>query len=67
MEFLARHKPTMCLELHLNYLEERNLSARAVVEMLESCGYRFYSYGGARLNRQELYDSPLAGIHVVAR
>jgi FkbM family methyltransferase len=67
MEFLARHKPTMFLELHLNYLEERNLSARAVVEMLESCGYRFYSYGGAHLNRQELYDSPLAGIHVVAR
>jgi FkbM family methyltransferase len=67
IEFLTRHKPTIFLELHLNYLEERNLSARAVVEMLESCGYCFFSYGGARLNRRDLYDSPLPGIHVVAR
>lgn len=67
VEFLTRHKPTIFLELHLNYLEERNLSARAVVEMLESCGYCFYSYTGARLNNRDLYDSPLPGIHVVAR
>jgi FkbM family methyltransferase len=67
VEFLTRHKPTIFLELHLNYLEERNLSARAMVKMLESCGYCFYSYIGARLNKRDLYDSPLAAIHVVAR
>jgi FkbM family methyltransferase len=67
MEFLRQHKPTIFLELHLNYLEERNLSARAVVEMLESCGYRFYNYGGSRLKSRTLYDSPLPGIHVIAR
>jgi FkbM family methyltransferase len=67
LEFLTHHKPTIFLELHLNYLEERNLSARAVAEMLETCGYGFYSYGGSRLSRRALYDSPLQSIHVVAR
>jgi FkbM family methyltransferase len=66
-DFLARHKPTIFLELHLNYLEERKLPVRVVVEMLEACGYCFYTYSGVRLHGPELYDSPLVGIHVVAR
>jgi FkbM family methyltransferase len=67
LDFLSRHKPVIFLELHLNYLEERNLPGRAVVEMLESCGYSFYTHNGAHLHGRLLYDSPLATIHVVAR
>ena len=36
--FFSRHKPTVFLELHLNYLEERKLSSRAVLETLARCG-----------------------------
>lgn len=67
LNFLAHQKPTIFFELHLNYLEERKLPARAVVEMLQDCGYSFYSYSGAHLYSLELYDSPLDTIHVVAR
>ena len=41
IEFLARHKPTIFLELHLNYLEERNLSAKLLIGTLIKCGYGF--------------------------
>jgi FkbM family methyltransferase len=66
-EFLSRFKPAIFLELHLNYLDQRDLPARVVVEMLEQCGYRFYTGGGSRLKLKELYDCPLPSIHVVAR
>jgi FkbM family methyltransferase len=67
LEFLARHKPTIFLELHLNYLDERNLSARVVVEMLGQCGYGFYTCGGSPLKARQLYDLPLPSVHLVAR
>jgi len=67
LDFLACHKPAIFLELHLNYLEERELPARGPLEMLERCGYCFYNYSGVRLHGSELYDSPLAAIHLVAR
>jgi FkbM family methyltransferase len=67
LDFLAQHKPTIFLELHLNYLDERNLSARVVVEMLGRCGYGFYTCGGSPLKARQLYDLPLPSVHVVAR
>ena len=65
--FLSTHKPAILLELHLNYLEERGRSAKAVVEMLCACGYSFYTYAGNRLAPRALYDSPLQGVRVMAR
>jgi FkbM family methyltransferase len=67
VEFLSHYKPTIFLELHLNYLDQRQLSARVVVEMLGECGYHFYTYSGSQVKARELYDSPLPNIHVVAR
>jgi FkbM family methyltransferase len=67
LDFLADHKPTIFLEIHLDYLEQRNLSAQSMVEMLERSGYRFYSASGAPLEGRELYDSALQNIHLVAR
>jgi FkbM family methyltransferase len=66
-EFLVRHKPVLFLELHLNYLEQRKLRARDVIELLQECGYAFFTYGGAELRASEVYESPLAIYHLVAR
>jgi FkbM family methyltransferase len=65
--FLTEHKPELFIELHLNYLEERKLSPRDLVNTLVECGYSFFTYGGAPLKAKELYDSPLQGIRFVAR
>lgn len=65
--FLSEHRPTIFLELHLNYLEERKLSPKSVVELLEQCGYSFFTYAGAQLKAADLFGSPLGNYHVVAR
>jgi FkbM family methyltransferase len=67
VDFFKEHKPVIFLELHLNYLDQRNLSARVVVEMLGQCGYRFYTSGGSPVPAKQVYDSPLPSVHVVAR
>src|SRR5439155_13605369 len=67
IEFFVQHRPTIFFELHLNYLDQRNLSARVVVEMLGGCGYRFYNCCGVGLKARQLYDSPLPSVHVVVR
>jgi FkbM family methyltransferase len=66
-DFLAVHRPTLLLELHLNYLEEKGSSARAVVDTLSACGYSFQSYGGQSLRPGQLYDSPLQSVRFLAR
>ena len=65
--FLSQHRPVMFLELHLNYLEERNLSPKSVVELLEQAGYSFFTYGGTQLKGAEIYGTPLGLSHVVAK
>jgi FkbM family methyltransferase len=65
--FLARHRPVIFLELHLNYLEERKIAARSVVELLEEAGYSFFTYAGAAVKAAAIFDSPLGIYHVVAR
>jgi FkbM family methyltransferase len=67
IDFLSRHKPTIFLELHLNYLEERNLSAKRLIDMLLKCGYGLRTSAGTRLKTGEVYDSPLPIVHVVAQ
>jgi len=46
---LARHRPRLFLELHPDRLRELGGSAREVVGLLESLGYRFLSLTGAPL------------------
>ena len=65
--FLSRHKPEIFLEVHLNFLEQRNLSPKALIGMLRQCGYDLFTLGGARLKASEIYDTPLPTVHVVAR
>jgi FkbM family methyltransferase len=65
--FLSRHRPALFLELHLNYLEQRKLSPKGVVELLEQCGYSFFTYAGVKLKAEDVYGTPLAIYHVVAK
>jgi FkbM family methyltransferase len=65
--FLTAHRPTLFLELHLNYLEQRKLSAKNVVELLQQCGYSFFTYRGGELAADDVYGTPLAIHHVVAK
>ena len=65
-EFITRHRPTIFLEIHLNYLEERALSAKSLVTMLLDAGYGFYASGGATLKPSDVYDSPLPIVRVIA-
>jgi hypothetical protein len=67
IEFLTRHKPVLFPELRLNYLDQRQISASTVVQMVEECGYRFYASSGSQLKASELYDSPLPSVPVIAR
>jgi FkbM family methyltransferase len=65
--FLAAHRPIVFLELHLNYLEQRKLSAKTVVDLLQQCGYTFFTYGGAEVAPADVYGSPLGNYHCVAK
>ena len=65
--FLTAHRPTLFLELHLNYLEERKLSAKSVIDLLGQCGYSFFTYRGAEMSADEVYNTPLSIQHVVAK
>jgi methyltransferase FkbM-like protein len=67
LQFIARHKPVIFLEVHLNYLDQRKLSARSLVGMLLEAGYAFYTSAGTRLRPSEVYDSPLQIVRIVAR
>ncbi len=67
LEFLKCHQPKIFLEIHLSYLAERKLPAKALVEMLRGCGYTLFSYAGSPLHPRQIYHSPLSNVHVVAR
>lgn len=66
IDFLRRHKPVIFLEIHLDYLEQRKLSARSIVTALQECGYRFFAASGTQLRPSDLYDSPMQNIHIIA-
>lgn len=65
LAFLRRHRPTILLEMHLNYLEERRRSARVLVGMLTDAGYKLTTYSGRKLRPVQVYQSPLATVHLL--
>lgn len=67
LDFVARHQPLIFLEVHLNYLEARQLSAKELAMMLLDAGYQFYTSGGAKLKPSDVYDSPLPIVRIIAR
>ena len=65
--FLAQHQPTICLELHLDYLEERTLSVKSLLSMLADCGYVFSMYSGELVTARQIYNSHLPVFRFVAK
>ena len=66
-DFLRQHRPTILLELHLNYLAERRRSARALVGTLTDAGYKATTYSGRPLRPAQVYASPLSTVHLLLR
>ena len=64
---LERHRPTIFLELHLNYLEQRGLDPRKVLDLLEQRGYCFFNSEGQGLTLSSIIRSWLPVVRMVAR
>jgi FkbM family methyltransferase len=67
LQTLKKHRPTIFLELHLNYLEQRGLDPRKALELLEQCGYHFFSSAGQGLTLSSIIRSWLPVLRLVAR
>jgi FkbM family methyltransferase len=66
-QLLARERPPMCLELHLDLLERRGVRAQAVTSELQSHGYRFSSCSGAELSAAQICHSAKAILRFIAK
>jgi FkbM family methyltransferase len=66
-ETLRRDRPILCLELHLDMLEQRGKLLAPLLGELEAAGYEFQSTEGARLSAAQLSRSLKAVLRVVAR
>ncbi len=66
-ETLGRDQPVLCLELHLDVLEQRGKPLTAVLGALEARGYTFESSGGQRLSAAQIRRSLKAVLRIVAR
>ncbi len=66
-ELLSTKKPIVCLEFHLNYLEERGIQPKLVTDELEKHGYKFYSCSGESLTAKQIYDSIKPVVRFIAK
>lgn len=64
---LSTKKPAICLELHLNYLEERKIEPKLVTDELKKHGYQFYSCTGESLTAAQIYDSIKPVVRFIAK
>ena len=63
---LETHRPPICLELHLDLLEQRGIEPRRVLAELESHGYRLQSCAGQPLRAADVAGSLNAVMRLVA-
>ena len=67
VETLRTHRPVLCLELHIDLLEQLGESLGALLEGLSRIGYRLESLSGASLRPWRLSRSLKAIQRIVAR
>jgi hypothetical protein len=67
VETIRRHRPTLCVELHLDLLEQRGEGLAGIVDPLVALGYRFETTAGRPLPSWRLRRSLKAILRVVAR
>jgi FkbM family methyltransferase len=63
---LAAGRPTVFLELHLNFLEERGIAPSAVLALLTAREYELFTLGGRRLSPARAARSWANVLHVIA-
>lgn len=56
-KLLSRNRPTILLELHLNYLESRGINPRSVTDYLQEHSYKLYSCHALPTSAKSIYDS----------
>lgn len=66
-ETLARDRPILCLELHLDVLEQRGGAIAPLLALLEATGYTFETSAGTRVSALQLRHSLKAILRIVAR
>ncbi len=66
-DVLTQWKPDIFLELHLDYLDERQIQASQVLEILIAAGYSFFDHRHRKLSLRRITDFPSYRIHIVAR
>jgi len=66
-ETLRRIRPVVCLELHLDILEQRGRPLEDLLARLESAGYGFETTAGRRVTAVQLCRSLKAILRIVAR
>jgi FkbM family methyltransferase len=64
---LMKRKPVICLELHLDMLEQRGINPRLICDDLSGCGYRFFSCLGKEMAPPDVYDSANAVLRFIAK
>ena len=66
-KLLEEEGPTICLELHLAYLEKRELDPAEILRKLERKGYSIQSLSGERVSPKEAVNSVRQIVRVVCR
>jgi FkbM family methyltransferase len=66
-ETLARDRPVLCLELHLDVLEQRGKSLALLLDALEAAGYVFESTAAQPMSAAQIRRSLKAVLRIVAR
>jgi FkbM family methyltransferase len=66
-DLLKFGKPVICLELHLDFLEQRGIDPKLICDQLTNNGYRFFSCLGQKLSPQEVYGSAYAVLRFIAK
>jgi len=66
-ELLKSARPVICLELHLDLLEQRGINPKLICDQLTSNGYGFFSCLGQRMSPQQVYESAHAVLRLIAK
>lgn len=66
-DLLTKRKPVLCLELHLDMLEQRGINPKLICDELSARGYRYFSCLGKDMSPPEVYDSVNAVLRFIAK
>jgi FkbM family methyltransferase len=62
---IANARPTIFLEVHLNYLEQRGISPLDIIRPIATCGYEFTDLSGRRRSERSISKSWASVLHII--